>query len=1295
MRRSTSLSYAVSSSLLVSLIGCSSAGKEGPGASVEPGPVASVAQKVSAAGSYVSTSAGDFPLAVSGSVASLVVSANDWPGVKRAAGSLQSDLGKVVGAEPTLDTAGQVPAASEVVLIGTIGKSTLIDQLVTDGKLDVSQVTGKWESFVTAVVDAPVSGVAQALVIAGSDKRGTIFGIYDLSEKIGVSPWYWWADVPPRQSANLFVAAGPHVFGEPGVKYRGIFLNQENFALLPWYTMTYGGQRFGHEFYETVFELLLRMKGNLLWPAMWGKAFNADDPENAPLADEYGIVMGTTHQEPMNRADVEWADAGHSNTEWDYSSNGAAMRSFWQGGIERTYDTGTSEPYETLITVGLRGLEDTAPTAADMAALGTIIDDQRTIIQQVSGEAPTEAPQVWVGYKEVLDFYEQGAFTIPDDVTVVYGDDNWGNVRKLPEPGESRAGGFGMYYHFDYHGGPRNYQWLNTVPIPRIWEQLNLTYACGARQWLVVNVGDLKPLEFPIHFFLDFAYRPEEWTAERMADYPRLWAAEQFGPEHAAEIGEILAKYTKFNGRRKHELLEPATYSVVNYREAETVVEQFNALGERAQSIYDALPTEAKDAFYQLVLHPVLASANLNELYVTAAKNALYARQGRASTNQLAEQVDALFQNDASLKTRYHQVSGGKWNHMMDQVHTGYTSWDAPSADVKPATQQVTLQSAASLGVAIEGSDADWPGGTGQPVLDELTPYYPDETRIIDVYNRGQGSFDFTATSDVPYVTLTPNSGSVSPETRVTVGVDWSAAPLGDSTASITIADSSNSSVVVQLPLKNPEALRPESVDGFVETAGYVSIGPESFSASVGQGDVTWQLIPDLGRTGSAMTPFPPTAPSVGSPGGDSPHLEYRVHLFSTGQVTVRAYLSPTLDFHGQNLRYAVSFDDAAPQTVNMHQGMSDATWETWVKDNINIKTSTHSITAAGEHVLKFWMVDAGVVLQKLVVETRSPKSSYLGPPTRPLLEDGVVVTPATGGAGGAASGGTGGNSSSGGTTSGDTGGAVGAGGSNSGGIGSGDTGGEIGAGGSSSGGSGSTSGGAPAAGGVPGAGGTGSSSTGGAQGMGGSAIATGGSSSGTGGVLLSTGGASQQGCGVGLTACGASCVDLNTSAAHCGNCETACSSGQVCDGGECKAGCSAPLMECSGECVDMTSNAENCGSCGTACAAGQFCSASNCASECSVGLTPCGQSCVDLQTSILDCGMCGSSCSSGQTCTNGQCVGGSADAGSGGNDSGCGCSIPGAPQERSAGALGILLGLMALGRRKTRATLASRREKL
>ena len=903
--------------------------------------------------------------------APLVVDSKDYAGVVRAVGDLQKDIERVTSRTATIAQNGKT-LGSNVIIIGTIGKSELIDRLVRARKLDVTPIAGKWESFLIQVVQKPFSGVDTALVIAGSDKRGTIFGIYDLSDEIGVSPWYWWADVPIPHRDTLSVKPGRYLQGPPAVKYRGIFLNDEAPSLTGWVNAKFGN--YNHEFYTKVFELLLRLKANYLWPAMWNNAFNEDDPQNSVLADEYGIVMGTSHHEPMLRAQQEWKR--HGRGPWDYSRNSDALHEFWDQGVQR------NKNYESIITLGMRGDGDLPMTeGANIALLEKIVADQRKLIADRVNPDLSKVPQDWALYKEVQEYYEKG-MRVPDDVTLLWCDDNWGNIRRLPTAEErKRSGGAGIYYHFDYVGDPRSYKWLNTNPIAKVWEQMNLAYHYGADRIWIVNVGDLKPMEFPIDFFLKLAWSPEKWPKEKISEFTRLWAERQFGPEYATEIAEILAKYTKYNGRRKPELLEPGTYSLVDYGEAEKALADFHEITVRAEGIQSKLPESLHDAFFELVLYPTKASALVTELYITAGKNQLYANQGRASANDLAAQARALFQQDADLTAYYnHTLAHGKWDHIMDQTHIGYTFWNQPPSNAMPAVSEIQIAPTAQMGVAVEDSSWSWPSAPVDPVLPAFD-IFNQQRRYIDVFNRGRGTCEFSISATAPWIVLSESRGTIDKDRRIWVTIDWNKAPEGSTSGQVKIAGTGAQDVIVKVNTFRPTEPARDSLDGFVEADGYVSIEAAHYTGKIDGPSARWEQIDDLGRTLSSMSIFPVTAESVASP-QNSPHLEYRVYLFDAGAVEVEAIFAPTLNFvPGRGLRYALSFDDQVPQIIDALANHSQKDWEQTVKDSARRVKSNHTLPQPGYHTLKFWMVDPGVVLQKLVVNLGGVKPSYLGPP--------------------------------------------------------------------------------------------------------------------------------------------------------------------------------------------------------------------------------------------------------------------------------------------------------------------------
>lgn len=597
-------------------------------------------------------------------VASLAVDSNhEWQGVKWAVQSLADDFQRVTGRRAPITKNPK----TATIIIGTVGREGFIERYLSAE--DLESLQGAREKYLLKA-----SGDGK-VIIAGSDKRGTTYGIYALSAAIGVSPWYWWADVPSVQRDKIYILNGSYTEGEPKVYYRGIFLNDEAPALTGWVNENTDGYKSG--FYRRVFELLLRLKGNFMWPAMWDAAFYDDDPLNMYYADEMGIIMSTSHHEPCARAQKEWHRYGSGP--WDYNKNRKELTKFWRVGIERMKDT------EDVVTIGMRGDGDMAmEEGTNIALLERIIRDQRKLIADVTGKPASETPQVWALYKEVQDYYDKG-MRVPDDVTLLLCDDNWGNVRKLPAMDATpRSGGYGMYYHFDYVGGPRNYKWLNCNQIERIWEQMNLCYQYGVRKLWVVNVGDLKPMEYPIQFFLDMAWDPEAITPENIFDHTLKFAEDQFPGSDAEEIAEILSLYGKYARRVTPELLNAKTYSF-DYDEWPRMVNEWNTLELRALRVLQTLDPRWEDAYYELVLFPIQAIQNVYEMYYSVAMN--QKAKAPQEINYWADRVEHLYKRDSLLCAFYnHELADGKWNHMMDQNHIGYTYWQEPRRQVMPKT---------------------------------------------------------------------------------------------------------------------------------------------------------------------------------------------------------------------------------------------------------------------------------------------------------------------------------------------------------------------------------------------------------------------------------------------------------------------------------------------------------------------------------------------------------------------------------------------------------------------------------
>ena len=613
---------------------------------------------------------------------SIALSQKEHSCVQLAANNLMADIYKVTESKAVLsDTDAEL-------LIGTVGVNKQIDQWVKQGEL--RELKGKTEKYIIKTIE-------NKLVIAGSDKRGTVYGIYELSRQLGVSPWYYWADVPVEKHFAIYIKRGEYTDGEPAVRYRGLFLNDEAPCLTTWVKNTFGTDYGGHKFYEKVFELILRLKGNYLWPAMWGWAFYADDPENLKTADKMGIMMGTSHHEPMARNHQEYARHRKDWGAWNYSTNKENLNRFFREGIERMKNT------DDIVTIGMRGDGDEAMgNSTDTRLLENIINNQRRIIKEVTGRPAKETPQIWALYKEVQDYYDAG-LRVPDDVTILLCDDNWGNVRRIPTATErKRKGGWGLYYHVDYVGAPRNTKWINVTPIQNMWEQLQLAYNGGIQKLWILNVGDLKPMEYPIQFFMDMAWNPSKYGADNLLNHTREFCAESFGDENADEAASILNLVCKYNGRITSEMLDASVYTCDEF---EQVVNEYRELETRALRLFLELNPMYQDAYRQLVLFPVQAMGNIYEMYYAQAMNLRLAATGDPDANLWAKRCRTAFKRDSLLCLYYNKVmSGGKWDGMMIQKHISYRSWnDDYQADVCPELVTVAEPSDGPVFTARDG----------------------------------------------------------------------------------------------------------------------------------------------------------------------------------------------------------------------------------------------------------------------------------------------------------------------------------------------------------------------------------------------------------------------------------------------------------------------------------------------------------------------------------------------------------------------------------------------------------------
>jgi hypothetical protein len=607
-----------------------------------------------------SGAAQDFPLAGAGGAAQIVAASSDAKVVGHAVADLALDVERVSGRRPRVAAGLEGAAPGPLVLVGTLG-TPLADALAGGGKVDVAALRGQWESFIIATVDRPLPGVERALVIIGSDPRGTAFGVYELSQAIGVSPWHWWADVAPQRNPALYVAAGLRRFGPPSVRYRGVFLNDEDWGLVPWAAKTHEPENgnIGPKTYARLFELLLRLKANTLWPAMHPgtRAFNSF-PENAALAGEYGIVMGSSHAEPMLRNNVgEWTAPASA---YDYQANPEGVRQYWEERVA------ANARYENIYTIGMRGIHDSSmqgpkDTAGRVALLERIIKDQRALLDKYVNPQVERVPQVFVPYKEVLAQY-RGGLKVPDDVTVMWTDDNFGYVRNFTTAQErGRTGGFGVYYHLSYLGAPMSYLWLSTTPPALIWEEMRRSYDAGADRIWILNVGDLKPGEIGAEFFLSLAWDIKRWGPDAQPAFLKAWAAREFGEAQADAVAALLQDYYRLNFRRRPEHLqwwlpkEAPRRSPLTVAEADARLRAFKDLRARVEALAPRMAPERRDAWFELVAYPVLASSLANERFIEGERgNAAAALAANARIDKLTDWWNT-------------GLAGGKWRHIMAQ----------------------------------------------------------------------------------------------------------------------------------------------------------------------------------------------------------------------------------------------------------------------------------------------------------------------------------------------------------------------------------------------------------------------------------------------------------------------------------------------------------------------------------------------------------------------------------------------------------------------------------------------------
>ncbi|WP_232493084.1 glycosyl hydrolase 115 family protein [Novosphingobium kaempferiae] len=934
--------------------------------------------------------AATFPLVAERRAPTIHVDAGDATVVSIAAKAFAGDVQAVSGTLPQVSTAA--PSGDLAIVAGTIGKSAAIDRLVAEGKLSVAAIKGQAEGYVVAVVDGGVPGVGRALVIAGADRRGTAYGIFHLSRMIGVSPWTWWADVKPQQRATIDLAVDTITQKSPSVKYRGFFINDEDWSIRPWAEEKDPTGTIGPKTYAQVCELLLRLRANLLWPAMHKvtTAFNLD-AQNAKVADDYAIVMGASHAEPMLRNNVgEWSHAERG--EYNYDTNGPAVLEYWRERVK------TNGAYENLYTIGMRGIHDSAIVAGHEAdgvkLLEKVVADQRELFRSELGRDPATVPQVFVPYKEVLDVYRKG-MKVPEDAILGWVDDNHGYIRQLSTSAEQkRPGGGGVYYHISYWGKPNDYLWLDSTPPALIGEEMGKAYATNARAMWMLNVGDIKPGEKGAEYFLDLAYDFDGTSRLGQHDWLKQWASRTFGAEQAGAIADVLGEYYRLNFARKPEHMgyndeelgiQGTDMSPVAYGdEADRRVAAYLALDAKATQIAAALPQSARDGFFQLVQYPIRGSAGMNEKILSADRSFLYAWQGRASTNLYAERAVAAFRSVKAATATYNVIGDGKWTRFMDDAPRYQSVFSAPPVG------KVAPSASAGLGIAVEGSvdalvaapakaEADYglrmEAWRNKGARADSLPAFVRATgqrHFIDVFATGTAAPEFTVTASDPWIRVDRSDVRLGGDVRVWISIDW-ARFTGNTQRKgqvvITGGGIERAIAVVADPMTAPAGT-------LVEDNGVVSIEPHHY-AMLRSRTGGWRHVPGLGRSGHALESGAQTPSATDA--SSAPYAEYRFVTRGSGAAKLRMGLVPTFPLNAEHgLRYAVSIDGAPPQVVDVE---ANKNWDDAVQRATSVTSTDWTLGKPGAHTLRVYAMDPCLVLDSIVVDLGGLQKSYMPPP--------------------------------------------------------------------------------------------------------------------------------------------------------------------------------------------------------------------------------------------------------------------------------------------------------------------------
>ena len=791
-----------------------------------------------------------------------------WPGVRRVAGMVQEDIRLVTGTRPADAAPGD--AAGTAVLYGTVGRSAVLDALEQSGKIALDGVRGKWEVYLFALVEDPLPGIRRALVIAGSDKRGTIYGLFHLSERIGVSPLVHWNHVwPRRRDAVTLTAADETLSKEPSVRYRGFFINDEWPAFGTWARTHFGGVNAAC--YAQVFELLLRLKGNYFWPAMWSTNFSLDGPglQSAELADELGVVMSTSHHEPCMRSGEEYTGVRGPGSPygdaWDFAANPEGITRFWRDGLRR------NGRFENVITLGMRGERDTPLLGRDsdlrenIELLRRILKTQNRLIREEVDPDLARVPRQLVLFTEVEGFL-YGTDEVPgllgdpelDGVTLMLSDNNRGYTRTLPTAAmRAHNGGFGMYYHQDMHGGAQSFEWIGSTYLPRLWEQMTMAYDYGVREIWITNIGDIGTQELGLSYFLDLAYDVDRWGGRDAAvtqTYLRQWLETQFAPVFAPQDLDRLARvewdYTLLLERCKHESMHADTYHPVHFGEAEDAL----ALCERIENDCDALrarcPETALGAFVGLVGYPACATANLAKMWLLAGRNELYARQNRVEANRLADAIGVCLDRDALLTEEYHTVDKGMYYGFGLSEHIGFTRWNEDDNEypvrryIHPAAKPRMILARAGETGYLTGSHWRDPVPLWEDAL------RPDvDTIDFDIACGSARPLTWRIETDCPWLRFSARGGVTGGTARVTLTVDKTQL-TARSEGRFRVYNVGYGDAEVRVAAE-PPAAAPAGV--FLERDGYIAMEADHYAAAHAVDAGAFAVLAPYGKTGSAV----------------------------------------------------------------------------------------------------------------------------------------------------------------------------------------------------------------------------------------------------------------------------------------------------------------------------------------------------------------------------------------------------------------------------------------------------------